>query len=138
MRRKSTDPMQLSLFSQELTRKTPEIWFNWRPRVGGLVSCSFQRGLDLISEQYRCYNGGQYGLILSMDDTYAVVHFPAHPEMRWIRDEWFKMEIYDTSFSEPARWGFNEQDYRKNRVFKPVPTKGCGIEYYWEGQKYIY
>lgn len=141
MKRK-TNPLQLSLFDvlpiKQANPNTPFWWYGLVPKVGDLVHADFVRGKDLISGHDRCYTGGGYGIILSLKNDMATIHFPAHPEMKFIVDQWFEMYIYAPNFGPVNLYNFNETNYRASRQFKPVPMPGAGIEYYWCGEKFIY
>lgn len=94
---------QLNLFQEEIDYA-----------VNDIVNCNFIRGRDIKQNIVRCYIGGNYGFVLSIDKQTdkTIVFFPSRvePELQFIKDEWFE---FDSSVvSKVTTYGFDEEHFR--------------------------
>lgn len=95
---------QLNLFQEEIDYA-----------INDIVNCSFTKGRDINQNIVRCYTGGNYGFVLSIENQTdkAIVFFPARvePNLQFIKDEWFEFD--SSAVSKVTTYGFDEEHFRK-------------------------
>jgi hypothetical protein len=104
---------QLNLFQEEIDYA-----------INDIVNCNFTLGRDIKQNIVRCYTGGNYGFVLSIDKQTdkAIVFFPSRvePELQFINEEWFEFD--SSEVSKVTTYGFDEEEFRK--LYSPKNING--------------